>query len=684
LSGIDHRADIDGLRAVAVLAVLAFHVSPAALPGGFLGVDVFFVISGYLISLIVFRELAQGRFSFRLFYARRIRRLFPALILVLSATLALGAFALFADEYRQLSRHALAAAAFLLNFQLMREAGYFDIASELKPLLHLWSLSVEEQFYLIWPVLLVFARRWSIRFRTLCVLAVFGSFAFAMYLADARLDRLYFDPLARFWEILLGAALAYRQTHSRPDQSTLQPDQTWAKSLLSVLGLMAIGASLIIVHGKTAQPGPITLLPVLGTVALIASGPSALANRLLACRPIVWVGLISYPLYLWHWPLLSFLRITESGAPSSMRLAGAVGLSFLFAWATYRLVEQPIRHRQPSIRQTTVLATGIVAVLIVGAVIQHAGGFPNRSALKEANATLQEVRRAPSTDDACRKRFETRASPVYCREETVGKGWIVVTGDSHAHALYPGIADRARQLGWSTLLVANSGCPPMAGTTWGRNTAEHVACAESIETILDAIGQQRDIVAVVLASRGPQYLDGTGFGPVEAHYNHPPILDWNTTTRRGEPVRDTAALFQHGLENTVRRLSLTGAPVLYLLQVPELGVPVTNCVDRPMHLAGAQTGCTVNRQVYIDRMQSYRRATEQVAGRLPLRVIDPTNLFCSDTVCRGRSGGQLLYSDDNHVSAAGAGKVADLVFSTLGHRSSSPTPGPGADRGLLQ
>lgn len=684
MSRIDHRADIDGLRAVAVLAVLAFHVSPASLPGGFLGVDIFFVISGYLISLIVFRELADDRFSFRLFYSRRIRRLFPALILVLSATLALGAFALFADEYRQLSRHAISAAVFLLNFQLMREAGYFDIASELKPLLHLWSLSVEEQFYLIWPVLLVVARRWSIRFPTLCVLAVVGSFTLGMYLAATQLDRLYFDPLARFWEILLGAALAYRHTHSRSDQATLQTDRTWTKSLLSVLGLVAIGASLIIVHGKTAQPGPVTLLPVLGTVALIASGPSAVANRILACRPMVWIGLISYPLYLWHWPLLSFLRITESGAPSSIRLAGAVGLSFLLAWATYRLVEQPIRQKQPSIRQTTGLAAGMVTVLVIGATIQQAGGFPNRPALKEANATLQEARRAPTADEACGKRFETRASPVYCREEQVGKQWVVVTGDSHAHALYPGVADRARQLGWSTLLVANSGCPPLAGTTWGRNTAEHVACAESIETILDAISRQREIIAVVVASRGPQYLDGTGFGPAEAHYNYPPILAWDATARRAETVLDTTALFQRGLEGTVARLSLAGAPVLYLLQVPELGVPVTNCLERPMHLPGAQTGCTVSRQVYIDRMQRYRHATEQAADRLPLRVIDPTQLFCDNTECRGASGRQLLYSDDNHLSAAGAGKVADLIFSTLGSDSSPAPPSPGLHRGPRQ
>ena len=374
MSAPAYRPDIDGLRALAVLSVLFYHVDPFLLSGGFLGVDIFFVISGYLISLIVFRELAQGEFSFSHFYARRVRRLFPALIAVILACLVFGGFALFAEEYQRLGRHAVAAISFLLNFLLMREAGYFNVVSDAKPLLHLWSLSVEEQFYLVWPVLLLFAARVRLKTGVLLVALVVGSFAFALHLGQTRLDALYFHPLARFWELLFGAGLAY--VHHRFGVGALQTrlKWLWGQHLLSLAGLVAICAAMCLFDSKTPHPSWPTLLPLLGAVALIASGPLAMGNRVLAFKPLVWVGLISYPLYLWHWPLLSFVRIMESGAPSSLMLWGGAGAAVLLAWGTYRFVERPLRFSSKSRAVLLGLVAGMGLTLVVAGLVWQTGG----------------------------------------------------------------------------------------------------------------------------------------------------------------------------------------------------------------------------------------------------------------------------------------------------------------------
>ncbi|MFO0456883.1 MAG: acyltransferase family protein, partial [Alphaproteobacteria bacterium] len=301
---LPYRADIDGLRALAVIAVMIFHAFPSSLKGGFVGVDIFFVISGYLISSIILRDLHAGEFSFAGFYARRIRRIFPALALVMFAVLAFGYFALLADEYMQLGKHVGAGAAFLSNVVLWREAGYFDNASETKPLLHLWSLAVEEQFYILWPALLYLCWRW--RCSTLAVLLTVTALSFAANLASLRYDLslAFYSPFTRFWELSAGAVLAYLNV-TRP--LMLRPN---LQNAMSWLGLALILAACFGLRKSLSFPGFWALLPVVGACLMIAAGAAAPVNRWLLARPwMVGIGLISYPLYLWHWPLLSLARI---------------------------------------------------------------------------------------------------------------------------------------------------------------------------------------------------------------------------------------------------------------------------------------------------------------------------------------------------------------------------------------
>ncbi len=375
-----YRPDIDGLRALAVGVVLIFHAFPKQLPGGFVGVDVFFVISGYLISGIILSARAEGRFSYAHFYARRIRRIFPALAVVLAGVMLAGWFLLYADDYARLGRHVAAGAAFASNFAFWRESSYFDVAADLKPLLHLWSLGVEEQFYLVWPILLVTASRW--RGGPLAATLVIGTVSFLYAIWTVRIDRTaaFYAPWNRFWELLAGATLACVEADALLESAKQRLlSRSWLPDVAAALGLAAIAAGIWLIDATRVFPGLWVLLPVGGTFLLLLAGQLAWVNRAILSQPIVvWIGLISYPLYLWHWPLLSFAHILEGEVPSpSLRLAllaASVGL----AWATYQAIERPVRFGSRARTAVPALAVAMSAVCAAGAVVYSTGGVIER------------------------------------------------------------------------------------------------------------------------------------------------------------------------------------------------------------------------------------------------------------------------------------------------------------------
>ncbi|MEO8312569.1 MAG: acyltransferase, partial [Caldimonas sp.] len=324
MSATPYRPDIDGLRAVAVLAVVAYHAWPQALPGGFVGVDVFFVISGYLITRIL---LAPG-LSFADFYRRRIRRIFPALLIVLASTLAIGATFLPPDNFRNLLAHTIGGGLFVANFVSYHDVGYFNGAAELKPLVQLWSLGVEEQFYLVWPLLVGFAVRRGVLTRALVVGALLSFAAFA-WLSEADPRAAFYLSPPRFWELIAGALLVGVAVPAR-----------WTTAASS-LGLALIAASVVFIASETEFPGVLLLGPTLGACLIIAAPGTHPAGRLLSSRAAVAIGLISYPLYLWHWPLLSLLRNFER-SPSNAAIAAVVAMSLLLAGLTWWIVERPL------------------------------------------------------------------------------------------------------------------------------------------------------------------------------------------------------------------------------------------------------------------------------------------------------------------------------------------------------
>lgn len=418
LSHPKYRPDIDGLRAVAVLAVVAFHAFPSWVRGGFIGVDVFFVISGYLISTIIFENLDKGTFSYVEFYARRIKRIFPALLLVLIACFSFGWFALMADEYKQLGKHIAAGAGFVSNFSLWNESSYFDNSADTKPLLHLWSLGIEEQFYIVYPLSLWFAWKRKFNLLTITILVTIASFVLNINGIKQDMVATFYSPQTRFWELLSGSILAWFTLYKKDALANvkhnldlqlsriIKRENRWfdGKTLSNVLSFFG---SLLLLYGfweinkELSFPGLWALVPVLGAALIITAGTKAWVNRtILSNKVAVWFGLISFPLYLWHWPILSFARIIESEAPSRNVRIAAVVLSIFLAWLTYKLVERPLRFGKHSKANVAVLVVLMTIVGYVGYNNFSRDGLPFREFNKKF-ITYSESIKVPNRAKEC-------------------------------------------------------------------------------------------------------------------------------------------------------------------------------------------------------------------------------------------------------------------------------------------
>lgn len=462
-SCLAYRPDIDGLRAIAVLAVIGFHAFPAIVPGGFVGVDVFFVISGYLISGIILKSLEARSFSIAEFYSRRIRRIFPGLILVLSVCLVAGWILLFADEYEHLGFHAASGSLFLSNFLLWREAGYFDSASTSKPLLHLWSLAIEEQFYLVWPVLLLVLHRIDRRLVWWAIVGIaFASLLLGVSAVTSDPVAAFYSPLPRLWEFLAGGALAAES--GRIDRCL----GTGTRRIRSAAGLALIAIAILVFDKDFAFPGWWALLPVVGTFLVISAGSEQGPNRTILSTPIlVGIGLVSFPLYLWHWPLLSFAYIAEAGQPGVLLRSMAVAASFLAAWLTYRWVEIPVRHGS-SPQLPLRLAASVLTIGALGFLVGHLDGLPSREPSHARHFDLETIGRerlAAMRAGFCH--FHLPEDTLARRAATIGECLapddrrknILIVGDSHAFDLRTSLSKAYPEVNF--LQMTGSGCIPI-------------------------------------------------------------------------------------------------------------------------------------------------------------------------------------------------------------------------------
>ncbi|HEY6940519.1 acyltransferase family protein [Dokdonella sp.] len=495
-----YRPDIDGLRAVAILSVLAFHAFPQWMRGGFTGVDVFFVISGFLISRIVFTGLAAGTFRFSHFYARRARRIFPSLATTLVAALAIGWPIERQLDYAQLGKHVAAGAGFVSNIALWLESGYFDATADAKPLLHLWSLGIEEQFYIVFPLLVFLACRVRVARAPLLVATALASFAANLFLVTRDPPGAFYLPHARFWELLAGCllALAGLRAEGRIDET----EPRWLRHAASIAGAALVLAGLLSIDATRQFPGFWALLPVAGATALIWAGPGAIVNRrVLAQRPMVWIGLISFQLYLWHWPLLAFLHIARPEDSSGASRALAIAASFPLAWATYAWIDKPLRSGPRSRAKVVVACAAVVGAGIAGAFVYRHAGFPARTPdTLSALANFKFDYAVPFREGTCFLRPEQDFRQFHdCTSTVAGSDAVVLWGDSHAGHLYPGLAAAARGRFTLTQLTA-SGCPPILDLD--ANQRPH--CRAINDGVFARIERERP-AEVVLSAYWPSY-----------------------------------------------------------------------------------------------------------------------------------------------------------------------------------
>lgn len=463
----NYRPDIDGLRAIAVSAVVLHHAFPQFVHGGFIGVDIFFVISGYLISSILLDNLAGGRFSFTDFYARRVKRIFPALFLVLAFTLGFGWYALTPNEYQALGKHTVAGCFFLSNFAFWSEAGYFDASAVEKPLLHLWSLAIEEQFYIFWPLILFALHRAGLAKRGWILGLLLLSLGFNLWLVRHDLNAAFYNPLGRFWEMMMGAMLAA----SRPAPGAEGQTSTTRAQWLSTLGALLMAVVLVKLTPERRFPGGWAFVGTLATCLLIAAGPKGWFNRfVLSSKPMVWIGLISYPLYLWHWPLLSYAHIDIGSMPRIREQIGWVALAVVLSWLTYQFVEKPIRFGPWRKRRfTTVALCAAVAMTgLTGFAIQKKDGVPERFPELLSNLTTKGGRAAIVEgwrDGDCVLDYDLPPSNYkpFCVEKK--RPLIFFWGDSHAGSLYPGFKALQDSGKYNFGIGQRAGaiCPPILG-----------------------------------------------------------------------------------------------------------------------------------------------------------------------------------------------------------------------------
>lgn len=464
----NYRPDIDGLRAIAVSAVVLHHAFPQFVHGGFIGVDIFFVISGYLISSIILNQLAESRFSFADFYARRVKRIFPALFLVLLFTLAYGWQVLTPTEYKQLGKHTVAGSFFLSNFAFWTEAGYFDTSAVEKPLLHLWSLAIEEQFYIFWPLTLFALHKFRQSKRAWIVILLLASLALNFWLVRKDPNAAFYNPLGRFWEMMMGAFLAA----GRPANGTPGPASTTKSQWLSTAGILLLALVLAKLTPERRFPGGWALAGTLGTCLLIAAGPNGWFNRyVLSSKPMVWIGLISYPLYLWHWPLLSYAHINLGDMPRIRYQIGWVLLAVLLSWLTYKFVESPIRFgRWRKRRFITVGLCSVIAMTgLTGFTLYKQEGKPDRFPKLLATLTSKGGRTAIIDgwrDGDCILDYDLPASNYkpFCVDRE-RRPLIFLWGDSHAASLYPGFKALQDSGKYSFGIGQRAGaiCPPILG-----------------------------------------------------------------------------------------------------------------------------------------------------------------------------------------------------------------------------
>jgi peptidoglycan/LPS O-acetylase OafA/YrhL len=667
---IKYRPEIDGLRAIAVLAVIFFHTNIPGFSGGFVGVDIFFVISGFLITSIILKDIQEEKFSVAKFYERRIRRIFPALFPVLAFTLFLGAYLFDEQPFIDLGKTISATTLFSSNILFWHQAGYFATPSLQKPLLHTWSLAVEEQFYIFFPLALVFIHKYLksqylpvilIGLIISLVSSIFGVYHFA--------EATFYLVPTRAWELLVGSVLALNLLP--------YPSHVWMRNLLSITGIALIIYSVGFYTEAMLFPGHNAIVPVLGAGAIIYSSKgegTTIVNKLLSVRPLVFIGLISYSLYLWHWPFVAFAKYLMFRPFNWSESASIILASLAVSTLSWKYIEQPFRGTQMLLPERTRLFAVSGAVMIiavsVGGVIYLLGGVPGRIDWLYPNikASTSKTNFGWNKEDEFKKMLD-RNNIAFVIPPVIGNSnstpQFILWGDSHAYALKDGIAFIAKKHNVSGFLANYARCAPILDVD-RMDTPENESIVN--QKILTLIKSHPSIRTVILSARWAWYFNGCGYKEEGGAFQLKGV--------DGITGRSNYEQLHMGLTRTVHALLDMGCRVVLVSDVPEIGydVPRLYSIHTRFHIPLNDASPTVAE--YNKRQHEAQVVLNELAHLPGVTLIHPeSRMFDDNGRARIMFNGELLYWDHSHLSTYGAHYVApvfDEVFKEISAKASRP------------
>jgi peptidoglycan/LPS O-acetylase OafA/YrhL len=655
-----YRADIDGLRALAVVPVVLFHVGAPVFSGGFVGVDVFFVISGYLITSIILPDIDAGRFSIATFYQRRVRRIFPALIVVLIFCAVAGYVLLAPSDYRTLGQSIVATTTFVSNIFFWRQANYFAAPASENPLLHTWSLSIEEQFYLFYPLLLVLiSRQRGTRITIVSIVCLFSFAAGAVLVFFKPSATFYLGP-TRAWELLVGGLIAIAGPHNSKNRKL--------NRYAAVLGAAFITCSMLVYSTSMKFPGAAALLPVVGTALIIWSGQGepTFVHEALSLSPLTAVGKASYSLYLWHFPLIAFASYVELAGLDVRTKAAICLISLIMAFLSLRYVELPFRRPSQSAgvrRPVPVALAGMVISCGFGLLIALDGGIPSR--LDEASAIYLDAEHDKERHHMECMTLEQRIikPAAACKLGSPGTNpHVLLWGDSHSVVTGSALEEAARRNNSSLLLAASVDCPIGIGFEIDPNIGSDLAanpgyqyCAEYNREMLHLAVTDPNITTVVLSSRWTNWRVGEEGSATEAKVDIR-LRNAEGTARSPEGNKQ---IYAQGFEALLRDLTAAGKTVWVVGPVPEpsFRVPKALYVE---HIGLDHTDLDIPRAAFMRKNQFMLSVFSDMKQKFPVKFVWPHLALCSDTKCPVSENGRPIFFDDNHLSMLGAHKTSPL------------------------
>jgi peptidoglycan/LPS O-acetylase OafA/YrhL len=610
---LKYNSSLDGLRGIAILLVLFFHIWPDVFSFGYVGVDIFFVLSGFLITQIIVTKLDNNSFSFKEFYRNRIRRIFPAMIFVVFVTLLIGYLILIPNEFGVLGRHAKSALLFFQNFRLISEVGYWDQAATLKPLLHFWSLSVEEQFYLLWPFLLfgIYKARLNLLVSVGLVLVLFISIGFII-----EIDHFY-HSLARFWELALGG-FAYILS-SRFNLNSLNK----FKFLVFIFFILSIASA----FGNDSVSFLTTLMVTIFTALVLIVLKENSNTKILSSKFLVFFGLISFPLYLWHYVFISYLHILNYDV--SNFAFEVIFISILLSYLTYRYIE--LYFRSQNSFKTAYKLFGIVIILsFVAQYIYAKKGLPNRSHLQGQELLEQQFKKIPHQNDngkvLINKILGEFPNNDYIRSTSndLNKDYVLIVGDSHSHTSYPGFAQEFKKKGLETVIFSNSGCGPYIENMQIEKCTKKI---ENIHRLLNRVENMDNIKKILFITRKPN-------------------LEY--------------------IKNLFESFSIKNKKLYYLLEKPSFDFAPDICIPRPFNISNQNKECKIKYSQYLDKYGKYIDYTKSLSKNYNnIQVLDAKEVFCDEEFCYSIRDNNVLYSDTNHHSVNGSKLQAQYLINKI-------------------